>query len=148
MSKSRTKLYSLLIAAATMATSFTFAQAQGPGGAPPAQRGGAAAKIVGSYQVVLTLPKAKPTVVLTFCGSGEPFAGAWVENGGQKLVGEMYNKKINGNEYVFTVKAGPGIWDFVVSSDGQTLKGTVTGDGATSPFEGPKTKLDKEYCKD
>ena len=146
MNKSRTKLMLLLTAAAMMATSLTLAQAQGPGGTPPDQPGGAAAKIEGSYKVVLTLPKAKPTAVLTFCGSGEPFAGAWVEDGGQKFVGEMYNKKINGNEYIFTVKAGPGIWDFVVTSDGQTLKGTVTGDGATSPFEGPKTKLDKEFC--
>jgi hypothetical protein len=85
---------------------------------------------------------------LTFCGSGEPFTGAWVEDGGQRFVGEMYNQKISGDRYIFTVKAGPGIWDFVVTSDGQTLKGTVTGDGATSPFEGPRTKLDKEYCKD
>jgi hypothetical protein len=140
MIKSRTKLHLLLIATAMVATSFTSAQAQGPGGA--------AAKIEGSYKVVLTLPKAKPTAILTFCKSGEPFAGAWVENGGERFVGEMYNKKIYGNEYVFTVKAGPGIWDFVVTSDGQTLKGTVTGDGATSPFEGSKTKLDKEFCKD
>lgn len=146
MNKSRTKLPLLLTAVAMMATSFTLAQAQGPGGTPPAQSGGAAAKIEGSYEVVLKLPKATPTAILTFCKSGEPFAGAWVENGGQRFVGEMYNQKINGNEYVFTVKAGPGIWDFIVTSDGKTLKGTVTGDGATAPFEGPKTKLDKEYC--
>lgn len=136
MSKSRTKLLLLMITAAAMAISFTSAQAQGPD-----------AKIKGSYKVDLVLPKAKPTAILTFCGSGEPFAGAWVEDGGQKFVGEMYNKKVNGNEYVFTVKAGPGIWDFVVTTDGKTMKGTVTGDGATSSFEGPKVKLDKEYCK-
>ena len=134
MSKSRTKLLLLLSVVAMITTSFTSVQAQ------------TASKILGSYQVTLTLPKAKPTVVLTFCSNGDPFKGAWVENGGEKLVGEMYNKKINGNQYIFTVKAGPGIWDFVVTSDGRTLKGTVTGDGATSPFEGPKTKLDKEYC--
>lgn len=117
--------------------------AQGPVGVTPGQPG---AKIEGSYKVPLVLPKAKPTAILTFCATGEPFAGAWVEDGGQKFVGEMYNKKVNGNEYAFTVKAGPGIWEFVVTTDGQTLKGTVTGDGATSPFEGPKTKLDKEFC--
>lgn len=148
MSKLRVKLLLLLSAAAMMATSLIVAQAQGSGGAPPAQPSGATAKIVGSYQVVLTLPKAKPTVDLTFCKSGKPFAGAWVENGGRRFVGEMYNKKISGNKYIFTVKAGPGIWDFVVTSDGRTLKGTVTGDGATSHFEGPRTKLDKEYCKE
>jgi hypothetical protein len=148
MSKSCTKLLLSLGVAAIMATFLASAQAQGPGGAPPSQGGRAPAKIEGSYQVTLILPKAKPTVVLTFCKGGDPFAGAWVENGGQKLVGEMYNKKIDGNQYMFTVQAGPGIWDFVVTSDGQTLKGTVIGDGATSPFEGPRTKLDKEYCKD
>jgi len=147
MIRSRARILSLLSAAA-LAASLSPAWAQGPAGAPPGQPGGAATKIVGSYQVTLVLPKAKPTVVLTFCKSGEPFAGAWVENGGEKLVGEMYNKKIDGDQYIFTVKAGPGIWDFVVTSDGQTLKGTVTGDDATSPFEGPKTKLDKEFCKE
>jgi len=145
MSQSRTKLLLLLITAAMMTISFTLAKAQGPGGAPP-QPGSASAKIEGSYKVELTLPKANPTAILTFCSGGEPFVGAWVEDGGQKFVGEMYNKKINGNEYVFTVKAGPGIWDFVVTTDGQNMKGTVTGDGATSPFEGPRVKLDKEYC--
>lgn len=146
MIRSRARILSLLSAVA-LATSLSPAWAQGPAGAPE-KPGDATAKIEGSYQVNLVLPKAKPTVVLTFCKSGEPFTGAWVENGGEKLVGEMYNKKIEGNQYIFTVKAGPGIWDFVVTSDGQTLKGTVTGDGATSPFEGPKTKLDKEYCKE
>jgi hypothetical protein len=141
MSKSRAKFLCFLGAVA-MAASLSFGQA--PASAP----GGAKARIEGSYQVTLKLPKASPTVELTFCKGGEPFTGAWVEGGGQKLVGEMYNKKIEGNQYIFTVKAGPGIWDFVVTSDGQTLKGTVTGDGATSPFEGPKTKLDKEYCKE
>ncbi len=144
MTKSLTRLF--LIGAA-IATSLTLAQAQAPGGAS-GQPSGSPAKIVGSYQVTLKFPKASPTVQLTFCKSGEPFAGAWVEDGGQKLVGEMYNKKIEGGQYIFTVKAGPGIWDFSVTSDGQTLKGTVTGDGATSPFEGPKVKLDKEFCKE
>jgi hypothetical protein len=137
----------LFLFAAAIATSLTLAQAQAPGGAP-GQSGSASAKITGSYKVTLKLPKAAPTVELTFCKSGEPFTGAWVEDGGQKLVGEMYNKKIEGNQYIFTVKAGPGIWDFAVTSDGQTLKGTVTGDGATSPFEGPLVKLDKEFCKE
>ena len=137
----------LFLIAAAMATSLTLALAQAPGKAP-GQAGGAAAKIVGSYQVTLVFPKAKPTVQLTFCKSGDPFAGAWVEDMGQKTVGEMYNKKIEGGKYIFTVKAGPGVWDFAVTSDGQTLKGTVTGDGATSPFEGPKVKLDKEFCKE
>jgi len=136
----------LFLIAAIIAISLTLAQAQAPGKAP-AQAGGAAAKIEGSYQVKLVFPKASPTVQLTFCKGGEPFTGAWVEDMGEKLVGEMYNKKIEGGKYIFTVKAGPGIWDFVVSSDGETLKGTVTGDGATSPFEGPKVKLTKEWCK-
>jgi hypothetical protein len=139
MSKSVTKFF--LIAAA-IATSLTLAQAQDtmPETLAPAH-------IVGSYQVTLVFPKAKPTVQLTFCKGGEPFTGAWVEDMGEKVVGEMYNKKIEGGKYIFTVKAGPGIWDFVVSSDGETLKGTVTGDGATSSFEGPKVKLTKEWCK-
>lgn len=144
MIKSASRLFFI---AAAIATSLTLAQAQAPGGAP-GQAGGASAKIVGSYQVTLVFPKASPTVQLTFCKSGDPFAGAWVENSGEKLVGEMYNKKIEGGKYIFTVKAGPGIWDFAVTSDGQTLKGTVTGDGATSPFEGPLVKLDKEFCKE
>jgi hypothetical protein len=146
MSKSRANLL-LVLSAAVMTTSLALAQANGTAGASSGQPSGAPARIEGSYQVVLTFPKAKPTVVLTFCKGGEPFEGAWVENGGQKFVGEMYNKKVDGNKYIFTVKAGPGIWDFAVTSDGQTLKGTVTGDGATSPFEGPRTTLDKEYCK-
>ena len=140
-------LAKLFFIAAAITTSLTLVQAQAPGKAP-GQAGGAAAKIVGSYKVTLKLPKATPTVELTFCKSGEPFTGAWVEDMGQKLVGEMYNQKIEGGKYIFTVKAGPGIWDFVVTSGGETLKGTVTGDGATSPFEGPKVKLDKEWCKE
>jgi len=143
MSKSNARLRSFFCAVA-IAASLTLAHAQGPASAS----GGAKARIEGSYKVTLKLPKAAPTVELTFCKGGEPFTGAWVEDGGQKLVGEMYNKKIDGNQYIFTVKAGPGIWDFAVTSDGQTLKGTVTGDGATSPFDGPKTKLDKEFCKE
>jgi len=119
-----------------------------PAQGPASSSAGAKARIEGSYKVTLKLPKASPTVEFAFCKGGEPFSGAWVEDGGQKLVGEMYNKKIDGNQFIFTVKAGPGIWDFAVTSDGQTLKGTVTGDGATSPFEGPKVKLDKEYCKE
>ena len=154
MSKPRTKFLSFIIALAIIAISFTFVYAQNPVGAPPGQPGAAMsapsgvaqAKIEGSYKVVLKLPKASPTAILTFCSSGEPFTGAWVEDEGEKFVGEMYNQKINGNEYTFTVKAGPGIWDFVCSSDGKTLKGTVTGDGATSNFEGPPVNLKKEYC--
>jgi hypothetical protein len=154
MSKSRAKFFSFIIAGAILAISFTFVYAQNPAGAPPGKpgavkistSGSAQAKIEGSYKVVLKLPKASPTAILTFCSSGEPFKGAWVEDDGEKFVGEMYNQKINGNEYAFTVKAGPGIWDFVCSSDGKTLKGTVTGDGATSSFEGPLVKLKKEYC--
>jgi hypothetical protein len=143
MNKSHAKFISLIIAAAITAMSFTFVYAQNPAGAPS---GGAKAKIAGSYKVVLKLPKATPTAILTFCNGGEPFKGAWVEDDGEKVVGEMYNQKINGNEYSFTVKAGPGIWDFVCSSDGKTLKGSVTGDGATSNFEGPLVTLKKEYC--
>jgi hypothetical protein len=154
MSKSRIKFLSFVIAAAITAMSFTIVYAQGQAGTPPVQpgaaasapTGGAQAKIDGSYKVVLKLPKATPTAILTFCSSGEPFTGAWVENEGEKFVGEMYNQKINGSELSFTIKAGPGIWDFVCSSDGKTIKGTVTGDGATSNFEGPRTKLEKEYC--
>jgi hypothetical protein len=136
MSKSGTKIFSFILAAAIAAASLTFVYAQKAG----------AAKIEGSYKVVLKLPKATPTAVLTFCAKGEPFTGAWVEDDGEKFVGEMYNQKINGNEYIFTVKAGPGIWDFVCTSDGKALKGTVTGDGATSSFEGPRVTLKKEYC--
>jgi hypothetical protein len=147
MSKSRTIISTLMIAAGIIAMSFIIAYAQSPAGAPPSSPAGAKAKIVGSYKVVLKLPKATPTAILTFCSGGQPFTGAWVEDDGEKFVGEMYNQKINGNEYIFTVKAGPGIWDFVCSSDGKTLKGTVTGDGATSSFEGPLVTLKKEYCK-
>ena len=140
MIKSVTKLF---LVAVVIAAPLSLAQAQDtmPETLAPAH-------IVGSYKVTLKLPKAQPTVELTFCKGGDPFSGAWVEDNGQKLVGEMYNKKIEGNKYIFTVKAGPGIWDFAVTSDGQTLKGTVTGDGATSPFEGPLVKLDKEFCKE
>jgi hypothetical protein len=143
MNKSRTIISTLIVAAGIIAVSFAIAYAQNPAGAPPAA---AKAKIVGSYKVVLKLPKATPTAILTFCSSGQPFTGAWVEDDGEKFVGEMYNQKVNGNEYIFTVKAGPGIWDFVCASDGKTLKGTVTGDGATSSFEGPLVTLKKEFC--
>jgi len=153
MDKSLTGCISFIITSViVMSLSFVYAQDQA--GSPPgkpdtavtATPGGSKAKITGSYKVVLKLPKASPTVILTFCNSGEPFSGAWVEDDGDKFVGEMYNKKITNNEYAFTVKAGPGIWDFVCSSDGKTLKGTVTGDGATSNFEGPSVNLKKEYC--
>ena len=132
MSKSPTTFFSFIIAAAIIAMSFTFVYAQD--------------KIEGSYEAVLTLPKATPTAILTFCPSGDLFTGAWLENGGEKFVGEMYNQKINDNELSFTIKAGPGIWDFVCSIDGKNIKGTVTGDGATSPFEGPRIKLEEDYC--
>jgi len=136
MNSSIRRILPFVLAVTIVAVSFSFIYAQKSG----------PAKIEGSYKVVLKLPKATPTAILTFCSKGEPFAGAWVEDDGEKFVGEMYNQKINGNEYVFTVKAGPGIWDFVCTSDGKTLKGTVTGDGATSGFEGPKVTLKKEYC--
>jgi len=154
MSKSDKRFYSFIVAAGIIAMSIALVYAQSPAGTPRGQSGtdinaataGAKAKIAGSYKVVLKLPKATPTAILTFCGSGEPFTGAWVEDDGEKFVGEMYDQKISGNQYSFTVKAGPGIWDFVCSSDGKTLKGTVTGDGATSSFEGPLITLKKEYC--
>lgn len=132
MSKSLINFLSFIIAGEIIAMSFTFVYAQD--------------KIEGSYEVVLTLPKATPTAILTFCPSGEPFTGAWLENGGEKFVGEMYNQKINGKELSFTIKAGPGIWDFACSIDGKSIKGTVTGDGATSKFEGPRITLEEDYC--
>ena len=52
------------------------------------------APIKGAYKVALSLPKAKPTAILVFCSSGEPFTGAWVEDGGKKFMGEMYNQSI------------------------------------------------------
>ena len=147
MNKSLTRRRCLFSAAAMMAMSFTLVQAQAPAGAPSGNPGGGAtAQIEGAYKVALTLPKAKPTAILVFCKNGDPFTGAWVEDDGQKFMGEMTNQKVNGSQYLFRVTVGPGVWDFVVSSDGKTLKGTVTGDGATSAFEGPKTKLVKEYC--
>ena len=156
MGKSRTKILSFIIAAAITAISFTFVYAQNPAGAPPGQpgaamtapSGGAKAKIEGSYEAVLKFPKASPTAILTFCPSGDgvPFTGNWRENGGEKLVNEMTKQKINGNQLSFTIQAGPGIWDFVCTIDGKTIKGTVTGDGATSNFEGPRIKLEKNYC--
>lgn len=120
----------------------TLALAQPQGGIP----GGAPAKIEGAYEAVLTLPKATPTAILTFCSGGEPFQGAWLEDGGRKFVGEMTNKEINGSELSFRIQAGPGLWDFVCTLDGNTLKGTVTGDGATSPFEGNLVELEEDYC--
>jgi hypothetical protein len=156
MSKSHTKFLSFITAAAVIAVSFTFVYAQNPAGAPPGQpgaamtapSGGAQAKIEGSYQAVLKFPKASPTAILTFCpgGDGVPFTGNWTENGGEKLVNEMTKQKINGNELSFTIQAGPGIWEFVCTVDGKTMKGTVTGDGATSAFEGPRIKIEKDLC--
>lgn len=146
MSPSRKRLPALC-AKAVIATSFALLHAQSATSASTGHAGGAAHRIEGSYKVVLTLPKAKPTAILTFCSSDEPFTGAWVENDGRKVMGQMYNQKIDGDRYLFTVRVGPGVWDFVVSFDGKNLKGTVTGDGATSAFEGPRTKLAKEYCE-
>jgi hypothetical protein len=155
MSKSP-KCFSLIIAAAIMAMSFTFVHAQNQAGSPPKQTGaaatspasGAQAKIEGSYQAVLKFPKASPTAILTFCpGNGDvPFKGNWTENGGEKFVNDMTKQKINGNELSFTIQAGPGIWEFVCTIDGKTIKGTVTGDGATSAFEGPRITVSKDLC--
>lgn len=135
MAKSRKVFLAFIIAAAVMAMSFTFVYAQGP-------------VIEGSYEAVLKFPKASPTAILTFCpGNDEvPFTGAWHEDGGEKFVNTMTKQKINGNELSFTIQAGPGIWDFVCTIDGKTIKGTVTGDGATSSFEGPRIKVEKDLC--
>lgn len=100
----------------------------------------------GSFETVLVFPKASPTVILTFCPGGEPFQGAWLEEGGKKIVGEMTNKEIKEDGMHFRVQAGPGIWDFICNIEGDTLKGTVTGDGATSSFEGKPVQLEEEYC--
>ncbi len=127
-------------------STLAWAQPQGsPAAATPS--GASNVKIEGAYQAVLTFPKAQPTAILVFCPNGEPFSGVWVEDGGAKFVGDMYDKSINGDELSFTVKAGPGVWKFVCTIDGKTMKGTVTGDGATSPFEGPRVELDKDFCK-
>lgn len=135
MSKSRKVFLSFLIASAITAMSFTFAHAQGP-------------VLEGSYEAVLKFPKASPTAILTFCPGDDsvPFKGAWHEDGGEKFVNEMTKQKINGNELSFTIQAGPGIWEFVCTVDGKTMKGTVTGDGATSSFEGPRIKMEKDLC--
>jgi hypothetical protein len=124
-----------------------------PGDAPAGGPPGAAATesapvdIAGAYEAVLTLPKASPTAILTFCSGGDPFQGAWLEEGGNKYVNEMTDKKVDGNTFYFTIQAGPGKWDFKCSLEGNTLKGTVTGDYATSSFEGKPVKLDVEdYC--
>jgi hypothetical protein len=120
-----------------------------PQGGPP---GGSAAKaakieISGAYEAVLPLPAATPTVILTFCPGGDPFQGAWLEEGGNKFVGEMTDKKVDGETFYFTVQAGPGKWDFKCTIEGDTLKGTVTGDYATSPFEGKRVELEvADYC--
>jgi hypothetical protein len=119
-----------------------------PAGGPPAgaSPGGAPAEIVGAFEAVLTLPKASPTAILTFCAGGEPFQGAWLEEGGNKVVGEMFDKEVNANELSFKIQAGPGLWEFACHIEGDKLIGTVTGDGATSPFEGKLVELEKEYC--
>jgi|WetSurMetagenome_2_1015567.scaffolds.fasta_scaffold238178_1 hypothetical protein len=148
MSKSRVRILSLVVAA-LVAMVFNTVYAQGAAGAPSGKSGsGAQAKIEGSYQAVLKFPKASPTAILTFCPGNDkvPFTGSWTENGGEKFVNEMTKQKINGNELSFTIQAGPGIWEFVCSVDGKTIKGTVTGDGATSPFEGPRIKVEKDLC--
>jgi len=157
MSKSRVKILYFIIAAAITAVSSSFVYAQEPAGAPPGQpaaaitaapSGGAQAEIEGSYQAVLKFPKAAPTAILTFCPGvdGVPFTGAWHEDGGEKFVNKMTKQKVNGNELSFTIQAGPGIWEFVCTVDGKTVKGTVTGDGATSSFEGPRIKVEKDLC--
>ena len=135
MNKSRKAFGSLLIAAAITATAFTFVYAQGP-------------VLEGSYEAVLKFPKASPTAILTFCPGDDsvPFKGTWYENGGEKFVNEMTKQKINGNELSFTIQAGPGIWEFVCTVDGKTMKGNVTGDGATSGFEGPRIEMKKDLC--
>jgi hypothetical protein len=135
MNKSRARSLSSIIAAAIVVMSFTFVYAQGP-------------VLEGSYEAVLTFPKAAPTAILTFCpGDGDvPFIGTWYEDKGEKFVNVMTKQKINGNELSFTIQAGPGIWEFVCTIDGKTMKGNVTGDGATSPFEGPRIELDKDLC--
>ncbi|MBN1625252.1 MAG: hypothetical protein JW944_01905 [Deltaproteobacteria bacterium] len=138
MNRFHKKFFSFIIAAAIVPMSFTFVYAQQAG----------SAKIEGSYQAVLKFPKASPTAILTFCpGSGDvPFTGNWTENDGEKYVNEMTKQKINGIELSFTIQAGPGIWEFVCTIDGKTIKGTVTGDGATSPFEGSRVTLKKDCC--
>lgn len=119
-----------------------------PGGAPPAgaPSGEPQAKIEGAYEAVLTFPKASPTAILTFCPGGEPFQGVWLEEGGKKFVGEMFDKEIKGNEMSFKVQAGPGLWEFLCHLEGNKLIGTVSGDGATSPFEGKIVTLVEDYC--
>lgn len=103
--------------------------------------------VAGSYQAVLPLPAASPMVIFTFCPGGGPFQGAWLEEGGNKFVGEMTNKSVDGDTFYFTVTAGPGVWDFKCTLEGDTLKGTVTGDYATSPFEGKLVELEiGDYC--
>lgn len=130
----------------------TLASAQAQGGPStegvPAERpaGVSPVKIEGAYEAVLTLPKATPTATLTFCIGDEPFQGAWLEEGGKKYVGEMFDKEIKGNEMSFKIQAGPGLWEFLCHFEGNTLKGTVTGDGATSPFEGKAVDLEEDYC--
>lgn len=134
--RSRTIFLSFIVAATVVAISFSLVSA----------RDSVPLKIEGAYEAVLNFPKASPTAILVFCPDGEPFSGVWVENGGEKFVGDMYDKSINGNELSFTIKAGPGVWEFVCTIDGKTMKGEVTGDGATSPFEGPRIELDKDFC--
>lgn len=135
MVKSRTIFISFIIAAAITAMSFTSVYAQEP-------------VLEGSYEAVLTFPKASPTVILTVCPGNdtEPFTGSWHEEKGEKFVNTLTKQKINGNELSFTGVAGPGVWDFVCTVDGKTMKGTVTGDGATSNFEGQRIKIEKDLC--
>ena len=138
MTKLNKKIFTIIVAAAITAMSLTFVYAQNAG----------SSKIEGSYQAVLKFPKASPTAILTFCpgGGAVPFNGNWTENDGEKFVNNMTKQKINGNELSFTIQAGPGIWEFKCTIDGKTIKGTVTGDGATSPFEGPRITPKKDLC--
>ncbi len=138
MNRSHKKFLYFIISAVLITVSFTFVHAQQAG----------SSKIEGSYQAVLKFPKASPTAILTFCpGSGDvPFTGNWTENDGEKFVNDMTKQKINGNELSFTIQAGPGIWEFVCTIDGKNIKGTVTGDGATSPFEGSRIIPKKDLC--
>lgn len=103
--------------------------------------------VEGSYQAVLILPKAKPTAILTFCPSAASFTGAWLEDGGRKFMAEMTDRTVAGNRVRFTVTIGPGKWNFDAILDGDSLKGTVSGDGATSAFVADRTVLEKPYCR-
>ncbi len=136
MSKLRIKSILFILAAAFIMVS-TLVYAQGP-------------ITEGSYKVTLKFPKASPTVILTFCPGDKnaPFKGAWFETDETNtLSGEMVKQKINGNKLTFTVTVMEP-WDFVCTIEGKTIKGTVTGDGATSSFDGNQIEFPKgkEFC--